>query len=57
MSIIILDTMSPNAVFQYAGDRETVDEDDTKDIEVSEKTLARYSILLVSERSPTLIED
>lgn len=49
--------MSPNAVFQYAGDRETVDEDDTKDIEVSEKTLARYSILLVSERSPTLIED
>ena len=34
--------MSPNAVFEYAGDRNILEEDDTKDIEFQEKTLATY---------------
>lgn len=34
--------MSPNAVFEYAGDRDATDEDNVKDIEVQEEEIRRY---------------
>lgn len=37
----LIDTMSPNAVFEYAGDRDMLDEDITKDIEIEEGVLSR----------------
>lgn len=35
------DTMSPNAVFEYAGDRDVLDEDIAKNIEVEEEELTK----------------
>ena len=37
-----LDTMSPNAFFEYAGDRDNLGEEDiVKDIEIQEDMLAK----------------
>ena len=38
---LLPDTMSPNAVFEYAGDREVLDEDIVQDIKIQEEVLTR----------------
>ena len=38
---VFIDTMSPNAVFEYAGDRETLDDDNDKPIAFQEDELTK----------------
>ena len=39
--VFFTDTMSPNAVFEYAGDRDVIEEDIAKNMEVEEEELTK----------------
>ena len=46
--LFIADAMSPNAVFEYAGDRDVLDEDITKDIEIEEEVLSKQWVVILA---------
>ncbi len=44
--------MSPNAVFEYAGDRDVLDEDIVKDIEIQEEVLTKKCVCMYEQTVP-----
>ena len=46
LCLSLFSDMSPNALFEYAGDRDVVDEENVKDIEIHEQEIKKTYALI-----------